>query len=43
MQKKWLISGVSLTRLVESRDLFFLEAKVVDNVFQKYAADKKLY
>ena len=32
--KKWLIIGVSLTHLVESRDLFFLEAEVVDNIFQ---------
>ena len=31
--KKWLILGVSLTHLVESRDLFFLEAEIVD-VFQ---------
>ena len=45
--KKWLILGVSLTHLVESRNLFFLEAEIVDNIFQwdvlkKYAADKKL-
>ena len=26
--------GVSLTHLVESRDLFFLEAEIVDNIFQ---------
>ena len=32
--KKWLILGVSLTHLVESRDLFFLEAEIVDNIFQ---------
>ena len=32
--KKWLISGVSLTYLVESRDLYFLEAETVDNIFQ---------
>ena len=31
--KKWIILGVSLTHLVESRDLFFLEAEVVDNIF----------
>ena len=29
-----LILGVSLTHLVESRDLFFLEAEIVDNIFQ---------
>ena len=45
--KKWLILGVSLTHLVESRDLLFLEAEIVDNIFsieytEKYAADKKL-
>ena len=45
--KKWLILGVSLTHLVESRDLFFLEAEVVDKIFsvgctKKYAADKRL-
>ena len=33
-QKKWLILGVSLTHLVESRDLFLLEADIVDNIFQ---------
>ena len=32
--KKWLTLGVSLTHLVESRDLFFLEAEIVDNTFQ---------
>ena len=32
--KKWLILGVSLTRLVESRNLFFLKAEIVDNIFQ---------
>ena len=32
--KKWLISGVCLTHLVESRDLFFLEAEIADNIFQ---------
>ena len=32
--KNWLILRFSLTRLVESRDLFFLEAEVVDNIFQ---------
>ena len=32
--KKWLILGVSLTHLVESRHLFFLEANIVDNNFQ---------
>ena len=32
--KKWLISRPSLTHLVESRDLFFLEAKLVDNIFE---------
>ena len=26
--------GVSLTHLVESRDVFFLEAGIVDNIFQ---------
>ena len=31
--KKWLILGVSLTHLVESGDLFFLEAEMVD-IFQ---------
>ena len=30
--KKWLILGVSL--LVESRYLFFLEAEIVDSIFQ---------
>ena len=33
-QKKWLIFSVSLTHLVESRDLLFLEAEIVDNPFQ---------
>ena len=32
--KKWLILGVSLTHLVKSRDLFFLETVIVDNIFQ---------
>ena len=32
--KKWLILGVSLTHLVEGRDLFFPEAEIVDNIFQ---------
>ena len=32
--KKWLILGVNLTHLVESRYLFFLEAEIVDNIFQ---------
>ena len=32
--KKWLILGVSLTHLVESRDLCFLEVETVDNIFQ---------
>ena len=32
--KKWLILGVSLTHLVESRDLFFLKAEIIDNIFQ---------
>ena len=32
--KNWLILGVSLTYLVESRYLFFLEAEIVDNIFQ---------
>ena len=32
--KKCLILGVGLTHLVESRDLFFLEADIVDNIFQ---------
>ena len=32
--KKWLILGVSLTHLVESRDLFFLEVEIVGNIFQ---------
>ena len=32
--KKWLILGVSLIHLVESRDLFFLKAEVVDNNLQ---------
>ena len=32
--KKWLILGVSLTHLVESRDLLFLEEKIVENIFQ---------
>ena len=31
--KKSLILGVSLTHLVESRDLFFLEAEIIDNIF----------
>ena len=32
--KKCLILGVSLTHLVESRDLFFLEAEIVDDIFK---------
>ena len=32
--KKWLILGVCLTNLVESRDLFFLEAEIVGNIFR---------
>ena len=32
--KMWLILGVSLTHFVESRYLFFLEAEIVDNIFQ---------
>ena len=32
--KKWLILGVSLTHFEEGRDLFFLEAEIVDKVFQ---------
>ena len=32
--KQWLILGVGLTHLVESRHLLFLEAEVVDNIFQ---------
>ena len=32
--KKWLILGVSLTHLVDGRDLFFLEKEIVDNIFQ---------
>ena len=28
--KKWLSLGVNLTHFVESRDLFFLEAEIVD-------------
>ena len=32
--KKWLILGVSLTHLVELRDLFFLETETVDNILQ---------
>ena len=32
--KKWLILRVGLTHLVESRDLFFLEAEIVNNIFQ---------
>ena len=33
-QKKWLILGVNLTHLVESRYLFFLEPEIVHNIFQ---------
>ena len=33
-RNKWLILGVSLTHLVESRNLFFLETEIVDNIFQ---------
>ena len=32
--KKWLILGVSFTHLVQSRDPFFCEAEIVDNIFQ---------
>ena len=32
--KKWLILEVSLTHLVKSRDLLFLEAEIVDSIFQ---------
>ena len=32
--KKWLILEVSFTHSVESKDLFFLEAEIVDNIFQ---------
>ena len=32
--KQGLILGVSLTHLVEIRDLFFLEAEIVNNIFQ---------
>ena len=32
--KKWLILKVSLTYLVEDRDLFLLEVETVDNIFQ---------
>ena len=32
--KKWLILGVSLTHLVESQRPIFLEAEIVDNIFQ---------
>ena len=32
--KQWLILGVSLTHLVETRDLFFLETEIVDNIFR---------
>ena len=32
--KKLIILGVSLTYLVESRDLFFLKAEAVDKIFQ---------
>ena len=39
---KWLILGVSVAHLLESSDLFFLEAGIVYNIFHwKYAADKK--
>ena len=37
--KKWLILVVSLTHLVESRCLFFLEATFFNDM---YAADKRL-
>ena len=33
--KKWLILGVSLTRLVERQRPIFLEAEIVDNIFQR--------
>ena len=32
--KKRLILGLCLNHLVESRDLFYLEAEIVDNIFQ---------
>ena len=32
--KKWLILGVRLTHSVESRDLLFFEAEIVDNIFR---------
>ena len=31
---QWLILGVGLIHLVESRDLFIFEAEIVDNIFQ---------
>ena len=34
MPGPWVILGVSLTHLVKSRDLCFLEAEIVDNIFQ---------
>ena len=33
-QNKWLILGVSLTHLVESRNMSFPEAELVDNIFE---------
>lgn len=32
--KKWLILGVGLTHLVESREVIFLEVDIADNIFQ---------
>ena len=32
--KKWLVLGISLTHLAERRDLFFLQAEIVGNIFQ---------
>ena len=32
--KRWLSLEVSFSHLVQSRDLFFLEAEIVDNIFQ---------
>ena len=32
--KRWLILEVSLTHIVESRHLLFLEAEIIDNIFQ---------
>ena len=33
--KEWLILGVSLTHLVEKIKLSFLEAEIVDNIFNR--------